>query len=740
MRHLGPRALLELLRSADPVKWNSERAQDKTFIPELCGARAELAGCDLSRYDLSGMKFGSGSFANSKLVGANLSQCVIGHSETIDVRGADFQNTKLIEADLSKTCGINEASLAGSDLKGCILPESFSFLGVKLVEQASISSKTNFLLLITTCLLTFAGFQLSDLQILTDLRTPKLPVIGEPIPSSVFFLLAPIILLGLHVNFHLYLQNLWRELDMLPVRFPDGRSQQRRLFPWLWSGPLLGDRSSGPMHVSSGGFIRLRKGMVLIMGLCLPPLVLLSLWRRYLPVNDVLLSTVHAMALSLSVLMCLISLESLISRVERGTERSISPVFRLLIHRPMVSSFVFFQVLFFLSVFFSIGHEYIDDYLIEAYRDDYVAKYGSVLRDPDLVRRSKSASRYLSPFRADIADQEVIQPVEGWKEITLEEKAVAASRLPIVSFVGKQLDGLQARGSFLARADFFGADMRWANLARADLFGACLNYTDFRHVSAKEVDLSMATMVGTRLVNTDLSDGLMRFARINVADTSGVSFRRASLRAADFHGSVVSRADFWGSDLSSGNLRDVDFHDVDFSSSTMVGVALSPEESIMNRVRFNRSDLREASMTIIARDLSAKNANMARSSLVNSDVRNADFGGSRLYRADLDGILGIGTVFDRANLEEAKLVGAILHRAGFNDASLRMADLRYAELVGASFSGASLRRTDLRFAILTDCDDLTLAQLARACLNEDTVLPEHLEPYSEILIRESDCP
>ncbi|MEM1300482.1 MAG: pentapeptide repeat-containing protein, partial [Pseudomonadota bacterium] len=87
-----------------------------------------------------------------------------------------------------------------------------------------------------------------------------------------------------------------------------------------------------------------------------------------------------------------------------------------------------------------------------------------------------------------------------------------------------------------------------------------------------------------------------------------------------------------------------------------------------------------------------------------------------------------------ATLSEAQMAGADLDRAdataaNFSGASLEKARLSSASLVGANLNGADLegallRRTDLSGADLTDVRGLTEAQLALACGNADTILPD----------------
>jgi len=88
-----------------------------------------------------------------------------------------------------------------------------------------------------------------------------------------------------------------------------------------------------------------------------------------------------------------------------------------------------------------------------------------------------------------------------------------------------------------------------------------------------------------------------------------------------------------------------------------------------------------------------------------------------LRRAHLEGVRFMG-----ANLRGADLIETHLERADFKHAHLQAASLQ-----GADLEGADLKRAHLEFANLWEATGLTREQLAVAIIDENTILPDHLQ-------------
>jgi uncharacterized protein YjbI with pentapeptide repeats len=109
-------------------------------------------------------------------------------------------------------------------------------------------------------------------------------------------------------------------------------------------------------------------------------------------------------------------------------------------------------------------------------------------------------------------------------------------------------------------------------------------------------------------------------------------------------------------------------------------------------------------------------------SLEGAIFEGADFSGANLERANLR-----HTNLLDAKLVRAKLVGANLVRANLEGANLEEANLKDANLRQVSFLRTSLVKADLRGAKLRGAKNLTKRQLAEACGDGTTELPEAWE-------------
>ena len=126
------------------------------------------------------------------------------------------------------------------------------------------------------------------------------------------------------------------------------------------------------------------------------------------------------------------------------------------------------------------------------------------------------------------------------------------------------------------------------------------------------------------------------------------------------------------------NLRGADLRNGDFMGAMVRRADLS--NSFMNSVHFYRADLREA--------------NMSRSIASGANLRGADLRNANLAGINLDG----------ATLSEANLSGADLTNANLDRTNLDRANFSGADLTGASFNGANLSRTNLSEATLNEAD------------------------------------
>jgi uncharacterized protein YjbI with pentapeptide repeats len=177
------------------------------------------------------------------------------------------------------------------------------------------------------------------------------------------------------------------------------------------------------------------------------------------------------------------------------------------------------------------------------------------------------------------------------------------------------------------------------------------------------------------------------------------------------------------------DLRETDLRGANLSGSRLDGVSLYGahlEQADATRAVLSRSNLREAWLT---------GASLTEVNLEGASLSRAHLEGARLNRANLQG----------ADLSGADLRGADLWEANLKGCNLKDADLRGADLSACVLEGAILWRADLEDAVLTGAKlyethleranllgvtGLTWEQGEDAYTDENTLLPEYLQPGS----------
>src|SRR5262249_10903179 len=159
--------------------------------------------------------------------GAKLANC--------NLAGADLREAVLRGADLSGISGVLQPEqLGGADLAGAKLPDSLAdlFNDLDVAKGISGNAQKLFVAMLSPCLYSWLTIATTtDVSLVTNRASSPLPIIQTSIPIVGFYVVAPLLLLGVYFYFHLYLQKLWDEMGSLPAIFPDGRPLQAKADP-----------------------------------------------------------------------------------------------------------------------------------------------------------------------------------------------------------------------------------------------------------------------------------------------------------------------------------------------------------------------------------------------------------------------------------------------------------------------------------------------------------------------------
>jgi len=223
------------------------------------------------------------------------------------------------------------------------------------------------------------------------------------------------------------------------------------------------------------------------------------------------------------------------------------------------------------------------------------------------------------------------------------------------------------------------------------------------------VDMTLPKMTEAQVPRADveaaLAEGSADFTRVwmNGLDLSGLDFTGTVLRAASLNGAnlsgarldnaILSQAWMVGANLKGASLRGAELFQTQLSRADLSGADFTGARTAADftKARLDGTIFRDA-------DFSA-------------DMRNQSMG---LMRGVLTSARGEGTDFtgalmSRAELEFAKLPGAV-----FRDADLRMATMGGADLTGSDVTGADFHDADVTSTRLKDLKGAETANLKSA--------------------------
>jgi Pentapeptide repeats (8 copies) len=270
------------------IEWNKWRESHKEAVPNLYGSK-------LADRDLQSANFVNANLGRADLSRAKLSGCMFTR--------ANLRETTFHDTDLTAIAGSLDArQLGGADLTGAKLPEALKdlFKDLGTVKEISDNAQKLFIAMLAACLYSWLTVATTtDANLVTDRASSPLPIIQTSIPIEGFYIITPLLLLGVYFYFHFYLQKLWDELGSLPAIFSDGIHLQSKADPWLLSDLVqahVAKLRSGRPFLS-----HLQKWISILLAWWFVPVTLLLFWLRYLPRHDVVGTAFHSILTGISV-------------------------------------------------------------------------------------------------------------------------------------------------------------------------------------------------------------------------------------------------------------------------------------------------------------------------------------------------------------------------------------------------------------------------------------------------------
>ena len=534
----------------------SRYEKGERFFPCSTLPQADLSGIDLTGSDLSGSSLQGVNLAKAVLQEVNLQDAFLLEANLQDadlrwanLRGADFRKVNfqqanllgaklrdadLQDADFKGVKGLSAGQLGGTNVCGAKLPDEIKVFGeLKNIEEASKHTGNLFFSLLVVCIYGWLTIgTTTDALLLTNSSSSPLPIVGAPVPIVAFYLTAPLFLLGFYLYLHLNLQRLWDALADLPAIFPDGRSLEKKAYPWLLNG--LVSAYFLRLKAYRPRLSRLQTGISIFIAWWLGPATILLFWARYLRRHDSLGTILLIVLLSASIWGA-VALHGLAASTLRGEETK--PFFWRNAFRDKRT---YKRGLFFLALFAVL----------------YLLSFGTIHGiHPDFASSAPPNSSLMSNLK--VTDPKIWVPrffiLLGYSPFADLREVDISIKPP--NFVGQRKEDI----ALIKRARLKGSNLRFADayrafLAAADLSGAHLQGAYLFQANLRGADLTWADLQEAFLFETDLQWAILKRANLRGVDLSGANLREANLEEAQMEGAVLSETNLEGSNLRGANL------------------------------------------------------------------------------------------------------------------------------------------------------------------------------------------
>lgn len=616
----------------DPDEWRLEEAladhREWLETRGLSGKKADfaavnLSGTDLISIDLRYADLQESNLRSADLLLADLRGACLARAQLDEacLVGANLEGANLESASLSTALGLLPRQLAGADLYKAALPPNvteFSALPEFLKAAQMAARYFTFLVIysLASCLLIW---KTHDAQLLTDSAVIPFFHATTALPTAQFYLISPAVLLILYLVFHFYLQQVWEKIVELPAVFPDGRELGE-------SGPRVVQALARThfywLSPQSPSVRFIEKWAVRLAAYWLAPFVLLLYWGRYLTLQEIHGTLLHAALVVGAAGVALHSTQRIGRRAERWVLHPVRefPLLARLRATPLTYSL---SALGALLVFLSVG------VMIGVPHDLARApQYGAAnfrrwapnilwVAGVDPYANLTEASLSIKPPDWSGDDSQVSR-VEGphLNQANLRYAEAYAAFLPDAHLWNANLEGIYFSLADLRDADLSKADLRFANLDSARLSGANLDHSSLDRVSAARADFRNANLSYVTFYDASLVDALFDSASLYSARLAGASLIRAHLEKTD-----LRDADLTAADLSHADLAQAYLWSAKLVNANLAGAKL--QSAIFIDADLSGADLRGAAFQ-------------------GTVLNDANFVGALLDGADLRGALGIG--------------------------------------------------------------------------------------------------
>ncbi len=552
------------------------------------GRKADLIGANFEGVDLMGAELPGANLLRAKLKGADLlladlrGACLI-EADLSDANlvSTNLRGASLAGANLATATGLVARQLAGASLFGAELPESiYPFEGIAKI--AAVSRILRLLLAAMTVICALVWLVVARTKDVQLLRNS--PAVGDAMPTVAFYLVAPLLLAGTYIGFHLFLQRLWDALSELPAVFPDGR----RLAEYVPASVIaLAPARLDELGAERASLRFLQRVISKLTAYWMIPATLVLLWARYLTEQDLRGSLLQIFFILLAAAMSGFlpgNASSIFAPARRDANEATKQFAKPWQSGPF-TTVTLAACVFLLAL--SLGA------ILGAPHGN-----GRALGlSPSNFRRWTADIFWLvayDPF-PDVTNAAISRAPAGWSGKGEDLEQVKGARLSYASlryaqgsrafFANARMQNADLRGAYLSQTDFRGANLQHANfdsavLDRADLSGADLTYVSLAGAILAGAKLDGANMYAANLTNAQLVRASLRKADLrdtamNDAEMNQADFRGAYLGSAKMTGAKLENVQLNGAFLDAADLRGADLRNAVFEGTILSGTQLS---------------------------------------------------------------------------------------------------------------------------------------------------------------------
>ena len=227
-------------------------------------------------------------------------------------------------------------------------------------------------------------------------------------------------------------------------------------------------------------------------------------------------------------------------------------------------------------------------------------------------------------------------------------------------------DSKNFSGCIFSNEDFVGEDF-----SNKDF-----RFTDFSNSNLTDVDFQDANLVNSNFYNAKLSN--VNFSGANLdsaifkeATLKNINFNKASLVSTDFQETTMSKVNFEHSDLKRSFFNNAELETAKFMHANL------------KTAGFESSNLTFANL---------ENTNLVLANFDNAILKNANFNGAKLWKTKLN----------NADLENSSFVGTNNYYSEFRKSNLKNADFQSSYLSNVDFTGADLTNVNLLYVYPVD--------------------------------------